>query len=211
MIRQQIKNIYFSVNRWAAVPNTVLIRYKYQRSRERGSLYLHLGSGADYKAGFVNVEGNIFRKHDCWLDLRNRLPFPDKSTCFVYSSHTLEHLYPDESIALLREIGRVLIDNGVARIAVPSMEHALHIASGDASAAFPRPFEDTLAQAINYLFCDGQHKYGYSFGLLKEFATQAGFGRIANYSAQSGVSRKQYGRVEVGDEPAGSLVVELRR
>jgi hypothetical protein len=76
---------------------------------------------------------------------------------------------------------------------------------------FPRPFDDHYAQALNYLFCDGQHKYGYSFSLLKTFAEEAGFGHIHNYSAETGVTAKQYGQILVGEEMDGSLVVELAR
>jgi hypothetical protein len=90
------------------------------------------------------------------------------------------------------------------------MECALRIANGEDTAPFPRSFEDSIAQAVNYLFCDGQHKYGYSFGVMKAFASQAGFTDICDYSAEHDLSPKQYGRVEVGDEPRGSLVVELR-
>lgn len=211
MIRQQAKDLYFAVNRWAALPNHIVTSLQYRRNAHDADLYLHLGSGVDYKPEFLNIDGNIFRRKDLWLDLRNGLPFPDRSAFLVYSCHTLEHFYPDEAIKLLREIRRTLSDRGVARIAVPSMEHALQIAQGSASALFPREFRDSRAQAINYLFCDGQHKYGYSFGLLREFAQEAGFGHVEHYSAQFGVSPKCYGRVVLGDEPIGSLVVELRR
>lgn len=74
---------------------------------------------------------------------------------------------------------------------------------------FPRQFDDLSARAINYLFCDGQHKYGYSFGLISEFARQAGWNRVRQCSAADGVTPvSYYGRV-IGAEPAGSLVVEL--
>ncbi len=103
----------------------------------------------------------------------------------------------------------MLKEDGVARIAVPSMEYALEVARGDHVEDWPRPFSDSVAQAINYLFCDGQHKYAYNFDILANFARQAGFSRIVNYSASRGVEPKQYGSVVVGDEPVGSLVVEL--
>ncbi len=158
----------------------------------------------------INVDGNLFRKKDLWLDLRNPLPFASQSVELVYCSHMIEHLYPDDAINLLKEIRRVLMNEGVARMAVPCIEHALKIAQGEATMRFPRDFDDPLAQAINYLFCDGQHKFGYSWPLFQQFAKQAGFTRIEHYSAMHGVTEKQYGPVNLGKEPAGSLVVELR-
>src|SRR5262249_27819655 len=142
--------------------------------------YVHLGCGFKHLAGMINADGNRFRKIDLWIDLRNRLPFPNASCAFVYSSHTLEHLYPDEAIALLREIRRVLRHDGVARIAVPSFEHALSVAFGEHHVAedWPRAFADPAAQAINYLFCDGQHKYAYNLAILSDFARRAGFARV---------------------------------
>lgn len=55
------------------------------------------------------------------VDLRKSLPFPDHSFQGVYSSHVLEHLYRDEALALLKEIKRVLVPNGLIRIVVPDM------------------------------------------------------------------------------------------
>ena len=102
-------------------------------------------------------------------------------------------------------------DVTVARIAVPSMEHALAICRGEHEMNYPREFEDPLGQAVNYLFCDGQHKFGYSFGVLRDFARTAGLSRVSDYSAEHGVTPKRYGRVTLGDEPVGSLVVEASR
>jgi len=211
MIRQQIKDVYFGLVRYVSLPNAVLARVKHRSAAAGEGVRLHLGCGPHYIEGMINVDGNLFRRKDLWLDLRNRLPFPDRSASLVYCSHMLEHLFPDDAITLLREIHRVLRDGGVARIAVPSIEHALAIARGEAKMEFPRPFSDPLAQAVNYLFCDGQHKYGYSWALLADFASQAGFDRITNYSAEHGVREKQYGPITLGNEPPGSLVVELVR
>jgi predicted SAM-dependent methyltransferase len=209
MIRQQIKNSYFALNRWLVKPNTLLARLRYRRASDAEGFYLHLGSGPVYIPGMINIEGNIMRRKDLWLDLQNPLPFPDRSVYFVYCSHTLEHFYPDEAMQLLREIHRVLRDDGVARIATPSFEHALEIAAGHPAEDPQRAFSDPHGQAIDYLFCDGQHKYAYSFTVMERFARDAGFTGITNHSADP--APKRYGKIEVGDELAGSLIVELRR
>jgi predicted SAM-dependent methyltransferase len=209
MLSQPVKDIYFLANRLLCKPNALLTRMRYARPEHREGLYLHLGSGANYLPGLVNCEGNFLRRKDVWLDLRSRLPFADRSAYFVYCSHTLEHLYPDEALVLLRDICRILTPEGVARIAVPSVEFALQIVQGKANSTWPREFTDRWGQAINYLFCDGQHRYAYSFGILEDFARRAGFRTVLNYSANHGVSPKTYGQVSVGDEPEGSLVVEL--
>ncbi|MDR3634993.1 MAG: methyltransferase domain-containing protein [Isosphaeraceae bacterium] len=211
MIRQSIKDAYFQLVRYISLPSTWTARVRYGLfgpPRPEG-FFVHLGCGFKYLDGLINVDGNVFRKIDLWQDLRNRLPFPNKSCKLVYSSHTLEHMFPYEAMGLLREVRRVLADDGVARIAVPSMEYALAIARGDRAEDWPRPFEDSVAQAVNYLFCDGQHKYAYNFNIIETFARQCGFSRVVNYSATHGVAPKSYGPVTVGDEPEGSLVVEL--
>jgi predicted SAM-dependent methyltransferase len=211
MIKQQLKDIYFGFIRFATWPNHLRNVVWHPKPEQAEGHYLHLGCGTTYIPDMTNIDGNLSQKKDLWLDLRNGLPFPTKSTYFVYCSHTLEHLYPDQAIHLLKEIRRILADEGIARIAVPSLEHALQIAAGSAEFTWPRAFDDKYAQAINYLFCDGQHKYGYSFGLLDQFARSAGFNHVYNYSADSGVAEKQYGKVTVGNEMEGSLVVELQR
>jgi len=214
MVRQQIKDRLFLLNRVAVAPSCLVARFRYRTPPPEG-FALHLGCGPHYIPGMINADGNRFRKLDLWLDLRNRLPFPDRSAHLVWCSHTLEHLFPEDALRLLGEIRRVLRDDGVARIAVPCVETALKVARGEFKDSFPRHFDDPLAQMVNYLFVDGQHKYGYSFSLMQVFATQSGFGRVENYSDTSGCAPKSYGppgkAVTVGDEPPGSMVVELRR
>lgn len=211
MLAQQFKNAYFAVNRWLVVPNQMVASWRYRQSPDPEGYYVHLGSGDHYIPGMINVEGNIMRRKDLWADLRNPLPFGDETCIFVYCCHTLEHFYPDEAIELLKEIRRVLREEGVARIAVPSLEHALDIAAGKVEKPWPRNFDDSQSQALNYLFCDGQHKYGYCLATLTQFAKEAGFSEVIPYSPEHGVEPKKYGRVEVGNEPAGSLIVELVR
>lgn len=209
MIRQDIKDLYFLAVKWLARPNywRVRIRHKFNIGSE--PLRLHLGCGDEYIAGMVNIDGNFLRKKEYWLDLRNGLPFSKNSVNFVYCSHTLEHLYPSEAVALLAEIFRVLQPGSSARIAVPSFEHAMQITRGEATSHWPRTFSSPDAQAVNYLFCDGQHKYGYTSEVLSEFASKAGFKKWDDVTLTSGTQKKTYAGVTVGEEPAGSLVFEL--
>lgn len=211
MIEQGAKDLYFAANRWLSRPNLTLARLRFRNPDRPEGHYLHLGSGATYIPGMINAEGNLLARKDLWLDLRNPIPFPDASVFFLYCSHTLEHFVPTDAQRLLYEMRRILAPDGVVRLAVPSFEHALAIAAGQATATWPRAFDDAHAQAVNYLFCDGQHKYAYSFGLLERFARDAGFGSVEHYSARHGTTAKDYGAVRVGDEVEGSLVVELRR
>jgi hypothetical protein len=105
----------------------------------------------------------------------------------------------------------VLELEGVARVVVPDVTHAFRIAEGGASSPWPRKFKDPVGQAVNYLFCDGQHRYAYNHAMLEDFARTAGFTRVTNVSDEHGVTPRPYGRLSLGGEAEGSLVVELRR
>lgn len=206
MLGQSIKDIYFSFNRWLVLPSTLLARLRFSSASD---LKIHLGCGDDYIDGLLNVDGNIMRKKDLWLDLRNPLPFRSGSVQLIYCSHTLEHLFPEEALRLLKEMARVLSSRGVVRLAVPSLEFTLRILQGEKSKPWPRKFESKGGQAINYLFCDGQHKYGYCFESLEEMARAAGFARVEDCSKEHADRKKDYFGVKLGHEPEGSLIVEL--
>lgn len=209
MVPQQVKDALFAVNHWVVRPN--LWRWKAHFKRGNGApLNIHLGCGTHYIEGMLNCDGNLLRKVDVWLDLRVPLPFPDGSVSVAYTSHALEHLFPEDALKLLGEIRRTLRPDGVARVAVPDVAYAFAIAEGRATSPWPRNFEDPVAQAVNYLFCDGQHKYAYNAALLTDFARQAGFRQVRNVSAEHGVTPQRYGDLLLGDEPEGSLVLELR-
>jgi SAM-dependent methyltransferase len=210
MIRQQVKEVYYLLARFLTVPNYYFAKLRLARRAGPKGHYLHLGCGGKYIPGMINIDANFFRKTDIWLDLRNGLPCADGSVFFVYCCSVIQQLLPDDAIRFLGEIRRVLRPDGVARLSTISFEHALDVAAGKIERRWPRSFDDPLGQAINYLFCDGQCKYAYSFGVLNDFARQAGFREVIHYSREHGCQPKRYGDVEVGDEPKGELVVELR-
>jgi predicted SAM-dependent methyltransferase len=68
---------------------------------------------------YVNArERGLFVFHDSW----RRLALPDASVDHILCSHFLEHIYPDEATAVLRDFWRVLRPNGTLHIVLPSLD-----------------------------------------------------------------------------------------
>ena len=151
------------------------VRYQFKRNPPRK---VHIGSSYKLLPGFVNIDGNFQRRPDCTLDVRAGLPFPDDSIEFIYSCHMLEHIYVYEAIVVLRECHRVLRPGGYVHLTLPDFNYVFDILQNGAVATFPRPFKCREGQAVNWLFCDGQHKYGYTHTVVAELAEKAGFARV---------------------------------
>jgi predicted SAM-dependent methyltransferase len=198
-------------------------------SRSRG-LKLHLGAADRPLAGWINI--------DRWpaelaMDLRGRLPFGTGSAQAVYLCHVLEHFhYPDEALALLTEIRRLLAARGVVRIVVPDIGQTLRAyVAGDrrffaARRAhwpwWPQPLSQ-LEAVLGYAGVGaspdafGGHKFGYDFATLRALLRRAGFDHIV----RSGYMRSRIRalRVDAESHVAGaragrrflSLFVEARR
>jgi predicted SAM-dependent methyltransferase len=102
-------------------------------------LKLNIGCGTSGIQGWVNIDNSptillsrlpfgrrIFRTPD-WppdvrrADVRKRIPFPDSSVSYIYSSHTFEHFTYEESLAVAKECFRVLKPGGILRIVVPDL------------------------------------------------------------------------------------------
>jgi hypothetical protein len=109
LLHQRYKDILFLMISKATLPSYWYHRFViHPKSRNGSGLHLHLGCGPKYLQGFVNIDANPLRKIDLWLDVRNGLPFRSDSVDSIYSTHVLEHLYPDELRNVLCESARVL-------------------------------------------------------------------------------------------------------
>jgi len=88
-------------------------------------LKLNLGSGHDYKQGWVNVDVNHNVKADVYWDLRiTPLPFNDSSVEVILLKHVLEHLTFNEAYCLLKDAYRMLKPNGKLHIMFPNLRLA---------------------------------------------------------------------------------------
>lgn len=179
-------------------------------------VWLNLGSGASPYPQFVNIDINLARRPDMWLDVRHGTPFQTGTVDAIYTRHVLEHFYHDELTRVLRDARRVLRPSGGIRILVPSLEVACRAyLDGDDSVlmTFPRPYRSRGGRIVNLLFCDGQHRMGFDFSLMQELLEDAGFSDIERVSrAQS----RYFPSAVLGDmEPDEawintSLIVEAR-
>jgi predicted SAM-dependent methyltransferase len=79
---------------------------------------LQFGTGNKPLPGWLNsdlVTGDIF------LDLTRRFPLPSSSFAFAFGEHVIEHLYERQTVALLRELHRILRPGGVLRVTTPDL------------------------------------------------------------------------------------------
>jgi predicted SAM-dependent methyltransferase len=150
--------------------------------RAMGTRHLHLGCGVKFLPGFVNIDANPFQKLDLWLDVRHGLPFRTSSVESIYSTHMVEHFFPDELERLFHECFRVLKAGGGMRLIVPSLRNAI-VAYQENRAewfydSFPRHFDSLGGRFSNFVFCEGQHRTAFDFTYLNEVLRKAGFNEV---------------------------------
>ena len=90
---------------------------------EPDHLRLNLGCGDHFHEDWVNVDLVARHKQVIQADLNRGIPFEDGKFAFVYHSHVLEHLTPEQARKFLTECHRVLQPGGTLRIVVPDLEN----------------------------------------------------------------------------------------
>jgi predicted SAM-dependent methyltransferase len=207
VLHQRYKDFCFLLIAKATWPNYWMKKLGYAaRSRNGHRLDLHLGSGTRYLPGFINIDANPLQKTDLWLDVRCGLPFGTASVDSIYSTHMIEHMYPDELDILLRECARVLKAGGGMRIIVPSLSNAIRAFQERRHDwfydDFPRHFDSLGGRFSNFVFCDGQHRTAFDLSYLDELLRKAGFLEVSE--SAEGQSRL-YGERVPTFEPGDAL------
>src|SRR5215831_13732911 len=109
MLHQRYKDLCFAAIAKATVPNYWIRKSVYAiRNKVGNTQHLHLGCGTKYLPGFISIDANPLQKLDLWLDVRCGLPFKSDSVDSIYSTHMVEHFYPDGLERLFIECARVL-------------------------------------------------------------------------------------------------------
>lgn len=208
MLHQRYKDFCFLAIAKATLPNYWARKCLYAlRPVQAQPRHLHLGCGPTYLDGFLNIDANPTHRIDLWLNVRCGLPFAAGSVDSIYSTHMVEHFYPDELESLLAECVRVLRPGGGMRLIVPSLRSAIaayelnrHDWFAD---SFPRHFDSLGGRFSNFLFCDGQHRTVFDFGHLAEILQKAGFREVTESAeAKSRLYPTNVPVFEAVDDPA---------
>ena len=159
--------------------------------------YLQLGSGHldqndiienldFYDISYKNFFGlkNLFNKKSFGHDLRYPLPYEQNIFKGVYSEHTLEHLYPFEAIRLLKEINRVLINDGILRITVPDLDKFIN-AYNDEKHSLSLRFRNNC-EMIWSLTQNYAHLSVWNYEMLKLQLELSGFRKITKTELNKG-------------------------
>ena len=78
---------------------------------------LNLGSGKDYKEGFINIDNSKEVNPDLHYDLNKRFPFKSNTIDLILCKAILEHI--DNPLKFMKDCHRVLKPNGKFIFRVP--------------------------------------------------------------------------------------------
>ena len=158
---------------------------------------LNLGCGLNRIDGWVNADfysgikfwkKNINRP-DWMLDLRYPLNCDANVWDGIFSEHTLEHLYPNQVLNLLRELYRTLKFKAWIRISVPDLAKYVDYYCGKKT-NFTFKRWPTGCEAIRSLTQNWLHLSVWDSKLLSRFLKEAGFKNIQDVEFRKGSDYK---------------------
>ena len=157
---------------------------------------LNLGCGADYREGFINIDGSDkLSAVDLILDLNSNSlceHFESETVELVIAFDIIEHLFRWQAIGVVGDIFAILRPGGRAKIRVPDAEYLLNGSgmSTEARLAYLFGGQDRprgRSQAMNEsrkkhpeYFC---HKFGWTRESMSKVLQQAGFSTVSSKRA----------------------------
>lgn len=179
--------------------------HQFEMLTDKRDLKVHLGCGADVRAGWVNVDsftlpvltGDVLKDPDTvaiQYDLRQPMPLAPESCTYVYSSHFFEHLHGEDGYRLMQDCYQFLEPNGVFRIVLPDLkagfrayvekdEQYFDLLRQNLLHSIVPPYSDdaTLADYINFaVYQHGEHKCIYDVEKLTKMLTKIGFRSVTD-------------------------------
>jgi hypothetical protein len=144
------------------------------------SLLRRLGLLSEQQKRFISI---VKQKGIRYANVVKRIPEPDHSVEVLYTCHMLEHLDRREAALFLKEARRVLMPNGIIRIAVPDLRfhinNYLKDQNGDAfveNLKIARPQPNGLIEKLKHLLIgERDHLWMYDGESLCRLLLRSGF------------------------------------
>jgi ubiquinone/menaquinone biosynthesis C-methylase UbiE len=108
-----------------------------------------------------------------YMNVTKKFPFADNTFEYVYSSHMLEHLFPQQADTCLREIYRVLKKGGILRISLPDLDRIVHAYNPQQPEEFLEDMYETKQKHTK-----NQHHWHYNVISLTHKLESIGFSEI---------------------------------
>lgn len=169
-----------------------VVVYSFLKKNE--PLKLHLGCGQIHMDDWLNIDIVKYPEVDVCVDLRRGFPFKRNSVNRIYAEHTFEHFSPSELASIFYQSHRVLQPGSSLHFNIPDFERLTRsfLLKDNKTLAYlkkdlrrfhvefnnkPRAVQD------NYYFDHvlhqlGEHKFYYTFPLLKSMLLAAGFQKV---------------------------------
>jgi predicted SAM-dependent methyltransferase len=155
---------------------------------------LHIGCGPMVMEGWLNTDLEpLYERGVIYLDVTERLPFPDNSFDYIYSEHLIEHIPLDAALRHLRDCHRILKPGGVVRLSTPDLKFLLDYFRGanlsDVQQAYlTRVIDESYpglslrspTLLLNQFVRDWGHQFIYDRQLLQRVLELAGFAGIVH-------------------------------
>jgi SAM-dependent methyltransferase len=134
-----------------------------------------------------------------YLELGKKFPWDNDIFEYVYISHVLEHLYPEDTLNCISEVYRVMKTGGIFRIAVPDLDRMIGSYDPNQPEIFLAEFfEATQRNSKN------QHHWHYNENSLRKILGEIGFREVYKCEYKKG----KISEIEVIENRPESLFIE---
>lgn len=178
------------------------------------TVQLHLACGPNVIDGWDNLDiledpGIIVH------DLRQPLPYKDKSVSKIFHEHFIEHLPKAEGYIFLQECYRVLKPGAAMKVGWPDLAKLIKAYNtrdkGYQDYVLPFLEDRHLGSDWDEIFSDclfsWEHLYAYTSNHLKKLLAEVGFREIVEVAFRES---KYDIRIEVRDDPATTYIEAVR-
>jgi len=140
---------------------------------------LHLGCGKRYLKDFIHIDIAEFDHIDYFSPVDDLSMFKNDSIEEIYASHVLEYFDKDYVQTVLKEWKRVLVPNGMLRLAVPNFEALIEVynSTADISKILGPLYGKWNIGNGDHIY----HKIVYDYESLEKVLTNAGFKNIETW------------------------------